>query len=296
MEPKLAFDDLTHADELPRSIALVRPAGRRRDSSIIGIYKDALRHKDGALTVAYEVETPATMFADDGLVDVRYDDLARMLAFDKPHGACVQFRYSTTPDPGQAIMNVICSRAPAGTHTLASLLQSSNLDYLKTAAQSLPYRRSVLTMWIRVPPKKRGNPTMGALADFRRALRQEINEHGFLSAFRDLGGIYSRTADDSVVRRTIEDEQQSYNHANRVWRLFENSSPLTLRRFSRQEIWEAVFFGHCQNSNSAPILPDRPGRDLRDYLCGETVEGELNYLMHGEYPVAIVSMFTPPNE
>src|SRR5262249_5325613 len=149
---------------------------------------------------------------------------------------------------GQAIMNVICSRAPAGTHTLASLLQSSNLDYLRTAAQSLPYRRSVFTMWIRVPPKKRGNPTTSALADFRQAFRQEIRQNGILSALRDLGAIYSSSADDSVVRRTLEDEHQSYSHANRVWRLFENSSPLTMRRFTRQEIWEAVFFGHCQNS------------------------------------------------
>jgi len=151
-------------------------------------------------------------------------------------------------------------------------------------------------MWIRVPPKKRGNPTMSALTDFGDALRQEMRERGIVSTLRDLAQIYSRTADDSVVRRTLEAEQQAYNHANRVWRLFENSSPLTLRRFTRQELWEAVFFGHCQNSNSAPILPDRPGRDLRDYLCGETVEGELNYLMHGEYPVTIVSMFIPPNE
>jgi len=69
-----------------------------------------------------------------------------------------------------------------------------------------------------------------------------------------------------------------------------------LRRFTRQEIWEAAFFGHCQNAMSAPILPERPGRDLRDYLCAETIEGELNYLMHAEYPIAIVSMFSPPNE
>lgn len=295
MERELASGELTRADEL-NALALLRPSGRRRDSSIVGIFRDALRHKDGALTVAYQIQMPATMFADDDLVDVRYDDLARMLAFEKPPGTLVQFRYSTTPDPGQAIMNVICSRAPAGTHTLASLLQSSNLDYVRTAAQSTPYRRSVLTMWVRVPPKKRGNPTMGAFADFRREFRKQTSEGGLFSALRDLGAIYSRTADDSVVRRTLQAEQQSYVHANRVWRLFENSSPLTLRRFSRQEIWEAVFFGHCQNTSSAPILPDRPGRDLRDYLCGETVEGELNYLMHGHYPVAIVSMFTPPNE
>src|SRR6185369_10544547 len=47
---------------------------------------------------------------------------------------------------------------------------------------------------------------------------------------------------------------------------------------------------------SAPILPERPGCDLRSYLCAETIEGDLNYLMHGQYPAAIVSMFTPPNE
>ena len=56
------------------------------------------------------------------------------------------------------------------------------------------------------------------------------------------------------------------------------------------------FLRSLPERDSAPILPERPGRDLRDYLCGETIEGELNYLMHGEYPVAIVSMFTPPNE
>ena len=87
MERVLAHDELTDERDLRlRAVALVRPSGRRRDSSIVGIYRDALRHKDSALTVAYQVETPATMFADDALVDIRYDDLARMLAFDKPSG------------------------------------------------------------------------------------------------------------------------------------------------------------------------------------------------------------------
>lgn len=52
----------------------------------------------------------------------------------------------------------------------------------------------------------------------------------------------------------------------------------------------------CQSASSAPFLRERPGRDLRDYLCGETIEGELSYRMHGDYPVAMLSMFTPPNE
>src|ERR1041385_2729409 len=131
MERTLAYDEVaSHGETRLRTTMLKRPTGRRRDSSIVGIYQDALRHKDGALTVAYLVEMPSTMFADDVLVDVRYDDLARMLAFEKPPGTVVQFRYSTIPDPGYAIINIITARTDEGTHPLASLLQASNLDYL----------------------------------------------------------------------------------------------------------------------------------------------------------------------
>src|SRR5262245_40685717 len=144
MEFTLAYDELRNEKQLQsRARALRCPSGRRRDSSIVGIYKDALRHKDGALTVAYDVEALATMFADDSLTDIRYDDLARMLAFEKPAGTVIQFRYSTIPDPGYALINLISSRAEQGTHTLASLLQAANLEFLESSAKLVPYRRSV---------------------------------------------------------------------------------------------------------------------------------------------------------
>src|SRR6185295_12192162 len=120
MERALGYDELAVEEELDGSTSrLRRPRGRRRDASVVGLFKDALRHKDGSLTVAYQVETPASMFAEDEFVDTRYDDLARMLAFDKPSGTLIQFRYTTTPDPGRAIAGVIGSRAREGTHTLA---------------------------------------------------------------------------------------------------------------------------------------------------------------------------------
>src|SRR5436189_1767099 len=143
MENALAYDELELAKRAnQRTRTLRRPAGRKRDSTIVGIYRDALRHKDGSLTVAYNVEAPATMFADDALVDIRYDDLARLLAFEKPPGTLAQFRYATIPDPGYAIINLIGSRAEVGTHTLASLLQAANLDFTEHSAKALPYRRS----------------------------------------------------------------------------------------------------------------------------------------------------------
>src|SRR5689334_18764092 len=139
MAAALPYDELAANQEARRrNTVLRRPPGRRRDSSIVGIFNDALRHKDGALTVAYQVEMPATMFADDAVIDYRYDELARLLAFDKPAGTLIQFRYATAPDRGQAILKVLGSRAPTGTHALASLLQASNLDYLRGAARDLP--------------------------------------------------------------------------------------------------------------------------------------------------------------
>ena len=297
MQPTLAYDELAAEKDLrDRTAILRRPPGRRRDSSIVGIFDDALRHKDGALTVAYEVEMPATMFADDAVLDYRYDELARLLAFDKPAGTLIQFRYATIPDRGEAIVRALNSRASTGTHMLASLLQASNLNYLENGARNLPYRRAVLTMWVRIPPPQRASSTVVALADFKSALSCEIKSNGFASALQKMPRLYTRTADDSVIRRSLDDEKRVYSRANTIWRQIENLSPLTLRRFTRQEIWEAVYFGQCQNATSAPLLTDRPGRDLRDYLCTERIEGELNYLMHGNYPVAIVSLFTPPHE
>ena len=297
MEPALAYNELD-ADKASRqrTAALRRPPGRRRDSSIVGIFNDALRHKDGALTVAYQVEMPATMFADDSVIDYRYDELARLLAFDKPAATLIQFRYATTPDRGQAIVKVLGSRAPTGAHTLASLLQASNLDYLRGAARDLPYRQTVLTMWVRIPSQQRTSSTVVALSEFKSALQSEIKTNGFASAVQKMPALYTKTADDSVIRRSLEDEKRAYARANTIWRQIENSSPLVLKRFTRREIWEAVYFGQCQNATSAPVLSDRPGRDLRDYLCTERIEGELNYVLHGNYPVAIVSLFTPPHE
>jgi len=297
MERALAYDELASERELrQRKSTLLSPAGRRRDSSIIGIYQDALRHKDGSLTVAYEVQMLATMFADDSVVDNRYDELARMLAFDKPAGTLVQFRYSTSPDLGVLIGDAIRCRATNGTHTLAALLQASQFDYLRSGAKTLPYRRSVLTMWVRVPAMKRENSAGGSVTLFKKEIGEEIRRRGFIQGVARIPQIYSRSVDHNVVRKSLNEEKQAYLRANRIWRQIENSSPLLLRRFDRREIWEAVFLGHCQNASCAPLLPDRPGRDLRDYLCSESIEGDLHYLLHGNYPVAIVSMFTPPNE
>jgi hypothetical protein len=53
------------------------PAGRKRDSSIVGIYESALRHADGSYTMGYRLELAPTGFGDDHVIEARADAIAR---------------------------------------------------------------------------------------------------------------------------------------------------------------------------------------------------------------------------
>src|SRR5262245_773210 len=87
---------------------ILRPAfpfsERRRESSIVGLYRDALRHADGSFTRAYHLELAPTIYSDDYVVEARCNSLARLLAARKPVGTVIQFRLSTAVDPGQAFL------------------------------------------------------------------------------------------------------------------------------------------------------------------------------------------------
>src|SRR5207249_5462678 len=75
---------------------------------------------------------------------------------------------------------------------------------------------------------------------------------------------FRQTTSDSLIRRTITDERHSVEEAENTFRLIEHQSPLKLVPFPRNELWEAIYLGHRQDSNTAPILPDVPGCDIRD--------------------------------
>lgn len=51
----------------------IRTSGHRRETSIVGLYRDALRHADGSFTRAYHVELEPSIFSDD---------LVRMMLID----------------------------------------------------------------------------------------------------------------------------------------------------------------------------------------------------------------------
>ena len=277
-----------------RITLLERPAGRRRDSSIMDLVGNLIRHTDGSFTKAYHVRLDHTIFTEEHLIERRIDELARLLAARKPPETIIQFRLTVNPDAGRAIQRHLRSQDQEQTAPLAGLLHTMGVSFYEDAAIGGAFKEHTLSAWVRVPVKHHGDESQKGLARFFPTLKRELALRGRLGFASALFQTLREASNDQITRRMIADEQQAIDEAEKTFRLIEHQSPLRLNQFTRQELWEAIYLGHRQNSKTAPILPDSPGRDIRDYLCGETIAGDGHFIMHGNYPAAVVSMFVPP--
>ncbi|MGE0133119.1 MAG: VirB4 family type IV secretion system protein [Blastocatellales bacterium] len=287
------FDSLWEAD-ISTDLIVAQPAmpkasNRRRESSIVGLYRDALRHSDGSYTRAYHVGLEPSVFGDDLVVENRCDALARLLAANKPVGTNIQFRFSTDIDPGQALMTHEQSRDRSGIHPLASILHDQGLQTYAALADAGAFRRSVLTCWVRVPSKMKGTADELFLA----TLKREMEAQGVFGLPKALAASWKESSLQQVMRRTVDEEAVAFAEVEKTFRLIERENALKFTRFTRDELWQAVYLGHRQGAASIPTMP-ADGFDIRPYICGETIEASGRYIMHGDCPAAIVSMFTPP--
>ncbi len=279
-------DALASDEEI--NIAHTQRPGRVRNSSIIGIYRDALRHTDGAFTRAYHVELSPTVFSDDLVIENRCDAFARMLSSPKPVGAIIQFRLTADVDRGLAIGRHDVARDSGGIHADAAILHEGGISRYQTMADLRCFRQTKLTVWVRVPDL---NPSVKD--QFLPTLRREFNRRGISGLPSAFVSSWRATSGEQIVRRLIEEEAAAFEEAEKTFRQIERECPVALTRFTRDELWSATFLGHRQNAMSVPALPD-DGTDLRDYLCGETIEASGEIVKHGNCPAALISMFTPP--
>lgn len=286
--------------------AIANPRGRRRTSSIAGLYRDTLRHTDGSISRGYHVELEPSMFTYDAEIDARYDALGRMLADDKPPGTVIQFRLANAPDPGSSIEEHLALLATLSTHPKAVRLHALNIAFKQQAARSGAFRRSILSMWVRIPVSLKTdaarNGSTAFFAETAELLRRTPKRRIFGGALPgQVAEIYERHVGERMVRRLEREQQEAYLQAEREFRRIESNCPLRLRRFTRQELWEAIYLGHRLNGSRdrIPNPDDVPGRDVRDYLCQETILGGHWYVLQGQcptHPAAMVSLMVPPNE
>ena len=274
--------------------ALPKPEGQRRESSIAGIYDDCLRHTDGSYTRIYELELQSTMLAGDEEIERRCDDFARMLCADLPAGTIVQIRYSVTGDPGLVIADHV-QELGSNTHPPASLLHRLNVEHHLIRAANGYYRYEKALLAIRVPARHKTDGQSSGISAFLPDLFAEMSKGGLGGLARTLKASSSHRAFRGVVDRLKDDEAEVCRQAERIMRSMELECPLTLKQLTGRELWAALYRSHNLNAPSAPNVPIRPGDDLRDYLCSETIEHRGWYMLHGSVPVSMVSMHVPPD-
>jgi hypothetical protein len=235
------------------------------------------------------------MLAHDQIIEARSDALARTLAVEKPAGTVIQFRFSSGPDPGHAVLKHLRARGDGRlTHPEASRLHASGLDLHGAAVEAGLYRQCVLSIWARAPGRRKSDDPNTGLAAFIPRAVEEIKRSGWSGVGTALRRSWAATANDGVTRRLLNDELDEKEKAEKVFRLVERECPLGMKRLEGEKLWEAAYLGHRQDAQSIPIMPGVFGLDIRNYLCAETVSCEGNYVMHGSHPAAIVSMLTPP--
>jgi hypothetical protein len=264
---------------------------RTRESSVVGIFGDLLRHVDGSYTRGYEVPLQATMLAPDEVFDDLIDSFANMLTVDLPAGAVLQFRYAVAPDPGRALAEHLRARDYKNSHFPASRLHDLNIDFFKAMADAGAFRHERASLFVQVPSSHSEDRSSYGFNAFVSSMVKDWHEH---ASIRDVAGAnWSITRNDGVVRRIREHEEESLRKAEKIFRLLEMQSPVSLRRLNRDELWRAVYKSHVMSATSVPRLPRYDGLDLRHYLCAETIEDRGWYVMHGSSPATVVSLFSP---
>lgn len=289
------FDDAGKDSDLSTSDDSSKPRGKPRASSIIGMWQGCLRHTDGGYTRGYNVPLAATMLAHEHVIDSRYNRIGRMLAVPKPPGTVISFRLSNDADLGQAIYEHERDRAPVeATHPLARRMQDYGLEFYAGLAAGSSFRRSALTCWVRVPAKHDRDDSSHGLAAAVPTLFTELRKGGVAEVGRAVSRASAVGGTDKLTRRLMRDEQEAFASAEKIFRLVEREVRLEMKRMTEDETFDRIYLGHRQNALSTPRLNREAMFDIHGHLCGESIDSGGWYLMHGSFPVAVISLFTPP--
>jgi hypothetical protein len=281
------------AEELSRKQRLQVERHRKRETSIIGLNQDLLRHSDGSYTRGYDVPLQATMLAPDDIADTLIDGFADMLTVEMPAGTVLQFRYAVAPDPGRAIAEHLRARDYDRTHFPANRLHDLNIDFFKAMTDAGSFRQQHASLFVRVPTSHKEDRSSHGINSVISSMAKDWREHGFKALRAKTGDNWSASRDDGVVRRIHSYEAEAVRKTEKLFRLLEMQAPLALRRLTREQLWRAVYQSHVMGSASVPRLPKYDGLDLRNYLGAESIEDRGWYVMHGIYPATVVSLFAP---
>jgi hypothetical protein len=295
---KLAEEDgLSSGVEIVEGVRRAgKPRGKLRSSNIAGMVAGSLRLRSGGYMRGYKVTPKPTMLGHGHDVDHRYEKIARMLGSEKPEGTLISFRYSCDGDPAQAITEHLTERPDIEqVHPAARILHDTGLEYMSGKAAAGAFRRERVSLWVSVPSGGGDNSNAGVTA-FLNTLSAEIKKDGIRNLLRAVARAKAASASDRITRRMLKEERAAYKEAERVFRQIERECPLSIERLSPEDTFTTLYLSHHQNANSAPPLSTSAMLNMQQYLCGESIEFGTTYMLHGRYPVAMVSLDVVPQQ
>jgi hypothetical protein len=271
------------------------PEGSERETSILGLDGNTIRHKDGSFSRLYEFTLQETMLASDSAAERFCDEMARLLCLQLPKDAVFQWRYAVSQDPGAAIAQHLDARAYDRIHLPAARLHDSRIDHYRAMASAGVFRRERAILSVRIPVHLKSDQYASFANSFVPELVREISSHGIAGIADTVQSVFRRTKSDGVLRRLLAEERDALKQAEKYFRLVELHGQGYLRPLGRGETWEALFRSHCLDRDSAPAFPDAQGLVVSHHLCGEEIRDRGLYVLHGSTPVSMISLFAPPN-
>lgn len=284
------------AESERRKTLLAHPVGSERETSIVGLDGNTIRHRDGSYSRLYEVALQETMLAPDAAADMFCEDLARLLCLPLPKGSILRFRYAVSPDPGEAIAKHLDARHHAGIgriHLPSAQLHDGRIDFYRQVAAVGGFRRERALLEVRIPSSLKSDAP--ASERFFPALAREVLKHGLTGLGDTIQAAWRRSKSDNTIRRLSEDEREALRAAEKHFRAVELHGSAFLTALDRRQTWETLILSHSLDCRAIPELPDTPGLDISRYLTRERIRDCAWYVMHGSIPVSMVSVFTPPN-
>lgn len=286
-EAERAFEELLRQGFIPRP-------QRKRTTQCFNLTESAaIRTVKGGFIRAYRMELEPTMFARDEVVEMSYDEAAALLSQEKPDGTILHFRIANFNDGGRAMKeHREAAGKPDEVHQGARRLHEAQLDYFDACIEMERYKDFNASVWAFIPLKHaKDNSDNGQLVQLKKALAV-FQTSGVRAAMRTLFD-----GDDGIIRRVRANEEEARERAEKTFRQLEDASPVKLVRMTRDETWEALYYGHNESATSVPPVPP-PHADLRAFLCRDAISARKDdwHVLHGRTPVAMLSLFVPPED
>jgi hypothetical protein len=279
---------------LERQGFVPRPKRKRTSQCFDLRSSGAIRTVKGGYIRAFEIQLEPTMYAPEGKVEGMYDQAAMMLAAEKPVGTILQTRVANFTDFGRALSEHRAASGKRGeVYEPARLVHEGQLSFFEACAMMGAYKDFKASAWLYVPAKHKSDHTRNGSFVSMKAGLELIGRRKFREGLKKL-----LAGDDGIIRRLREEEELVEVEAEKLFRQLEENAPVPkmLRRLTREETWQALYYGHNESARSAPPTP-APGTDLRPYLCGDDITSRRDdwFVRHGRTPVAMVSLMLPPN-